>query len=56
MISLGPLTPYDLKLTVQYLEGVIHQGAGNLDSALMIFQGPLLALGQMGKAGVSSPN
>lgn len=43
----------DLHLTVLYLEGVIHQGTGNLDSALKIFQGPSLALTQINRSAAS---
>ncbi|KAI9677651.1 MAG: hypothetical protein M1817_006606 [Caeruleum heppii] len=33
-----------LKLLVLYLRGVIHQGTGNVDGALSVFQDPALAL------------
>ena len=42
----GSQTPDDLGLTLQYLEGVIHQGEGRLESALTAFQCPSLAISQ----------
>jgi len=36
--------PADLHITVQYLEGVIYQGTGSLDTALTIFLGPSFSL------------
>ena len=50
---LDPHTSDDLQLTVLYLEGVIHQGTGNLDSALQIFQGPSFALTQSNRSAAS---
>ena len=43
----------DLQLTVLYLEGVMYQGAGDLDSALGIFQSPSLGLSQIDRSAAS---
>lgn len=43
----------DLQLTALYLEGVMYQGAGDLDSALSIFQSPSLGLAQINRSAAS---
>lgn len=43
-VDLQPHITENLSLLVFYLEGVIHQGTGNLSKALEIFQSPSLAL------------
>ena len=45
--------PADLRRTVLYLEGVIHQGTGSLDDALSIFLSPSLSLPQPNKSATS---
>lgn len=51
--ALGSHTLDDLSLSAQYLEGVIQQAVGNLDSALEIFQSPALAIAQINKSTAS---
>ena len=36
--------PLDLRAVAQYLNGIIHQGTGDLDEAIAIFQAPIFAL------------
>ena len=43
----------DLQLTALYLEGVMYQGAGDLDSALSTFQSPSLGLTQIDRSAAS---
>lgn len=43
----------DLTLSAQYLEGVIQQATGNLDSALEIYQSPSLAIAEINKSSAS---
>ena len=53
MIALDSHTPDDLSLITLYVEGIIHQGVGNLDSALEVFQGPELAISHINRLAAS---
>ena len=53
MLALGLHALDDLSLSVQYLEGVIQQAAGNLESGLTIFQSPSLAIAQINRSTAS---
>ena len=53
MLVLGLHALDDLSLSVQYLEGVIQQAAGNLEIALTIFQSPSLAVAQINRSTAS---